>query len=115
MIINEKNERLLIDLKTQGLVREFVPKDDALNDMADFFSTLADSTRIKIVSALSITAMCVNDISYTLGINQTTVSHQLKNLKTSGIVKCTRQGKIAFYSLKDKNILDVMMNAVNFL
>ncbi len=115
MIIHDKNDRLLLDAKTQSLVREFVPKEDALEGMAEFFSTLADSTRIKIVSALSITPMCVNDISYTLGINQTTVSHQLKNLKTAGIVKCVRQGKIAFYSLKDHNILEVMTNAVNFL
>lgn len=108
-------DKLLIDRRTLGLVRNFVPKEDALSDMADFFSALSDSTRIKIVSALSITEMCVNDISSVLELNQTTVSHQLKNLKNIGVVKVKRQGKVSFYSLKDKNILDVMMSAVNFI
>ncbi len=115
MIVENKEDRMLIDVKTRNLVREFVPNGDDLSAMADFFSTLADSTRIKIVSALSISPMCVNDISAVLELNQTTVSHQLKNLKNIGIVKCKRQGKIAFYSLCDKNILDVMSSAVNFI
>ncbi len=106
---------LLIDCKTETLVRELLPREEALNAMADFFSTLADQTRIKIVSALSISPMCVGDISTVLKINQTTVSHQLKNLRTVGVVKCKRQGKIAFYSLCDTNILDVMLSAVNFM
>lgn len=115
MIISEKEDKMLIDARTRSLVREFVPQEDSLGAMAEFFSTLADSTRIKIVSALSISPMCVNDISAVLELNQTTVSHQLKNLKNIGVVKCKRQGKIAFYSLCDKNILDVMMSAVNFI
>ena len=110
-----QDEPLLIDRKTLTLVRDFVPRDRALADMAEFFSALADETRIKIVSALSISEMCVTDLSGVLGLNQTTVSHQLKNLKSIGVVKVKRQGKIAFYSLADRNILDVMLSAVNFL
>lgn len=115
MLINEKENDLLIDVPTQKLVRDFVPQEDSLNAMADFFSTLADQTRIKIVSALSISSMCVNDLSRILNLNQTTVSHQLRNLKNIGIVRCKRQGRVAFYSLCDKNILDVMLSAVNFI
>lgn len=115
MIIKAPQRELLIDSKTETLVREYMPPSEALTSMADFFSVLADETRIKIVSALSISQMCVNDISTVLGLNQTTVSHQLKNLRTLGIVKCLRQGKVSFYSISDKNILDVMMNAVNFI
>ena len=115
MYLVPQNRKLLIDPQTETLIREHVPKADALNSMADFFSTLSDQTRIRIVSALSISPMCVGDISSVLELNQTTVSHQLKNLRTIGVVKVKRQGKVAFYSLCDTNILDVMLSAVNFI
>ena len=107
--------KLLIDPSTENLIRENVPVGDALDSMADFFSTLSDQTRIRIVSALSISSMCVNDISEVLQLNQTTVSHQLRNLRNIGVVKVKRQGKVAFYSLRDTNILDIMLSAVNFI
>jgi len=110
-----ENRKMLIDPQTETLIRENVPKADALTGMADFFSTLSDQTRIRIVSALSISSMCVNDISNVLELNQTTVSHQLKNLRTIGIVNVKRQGKVAFYSLSDTVILDIMLSAVNFI
>jgi len=110
-----QNRTLLIDPQTEKLVRDFVPREDALDAMANFFSGLSDHTRIRIVSALSISPMCVTDISKVLEINQTTVSHQLRNLKNIGVVKVKRQGKVAFYSLSDTNILDVMLSAVNFI
>jgi len=115
MIVFERPRNLLIDCKTETLIKQLMPKEDTLDAMAGFFSTLADQTRIRLVSALSISPMCVGDLSQVLEINQTTVSHQLKNLKTIGVVKCKRQGKVAFYSLCDTNILDVMLNAVNFI
>ena len=113
--IFQKERRLLIDPQTENLVREFVPAGDALNSIADFFSGLSDQTRIRIVSALSISPMCVNDISDVLVLNQTTVSHQLRNLKNIGVVKVKRQGRVAFYSLTSTQILDVMLTAVNFI
>jgi ArsR family transcriptional regulator len=115
MIIGSKSDRLLVDVKTRDLVEEFVPRGNALGAMADFFSALADRTRIKIVSALSISPMCVNDLSALLRLNQTTVSHQLKNLKNVRVVTCRRQGKIAFYSLCGGAILDIMLAAVNYI
>jgi len=109
------NRKLLIDPQTENLVKEFVPKDSALDAIKNFFSGLSDHTRIKIVSALSISPMCVTDISSVLELNQTTVSHQLRNLKNIGVVKVKRQGKVAFYSLTNTHILDVMLTAVNFI
>jgi len=115
MLIYPQERKLLVDPPTEKIIREFAPKETALNNMADFFSTLSDQTRIRIVSALSISPLCVNDISNILSLNQTTVSHQLRNLRTIGVVKVKRQGKVAFYSLADNNILDVMLSAVNFM
>lgn len=110
-----EEQRLLIDNRTLDLVRQFVPAEDALSAMSDFFSALGDGTRLKIISALSITEMCVSDLSMSLRINQTTVSHQLHNLKSIGAVKVRRQGKISFYSLRDKALLEIMLSAVNFV
>lgn len=109
-----EKERLLIDRKTLELVRSYVPEENALAAMSEFFSALGDGTRLKIISALSITEMCVTDISLSLGINQTTVSHQLRNLRSIGAVKLRRQGKVAFYSLRDDTLLEIMLKAVNF-
>ena len=113
MMIYEKARNLLIDCKTETMIKEWMPKEDVLNSIADYFSTLSDQTRIRIVSALSISSMCVNDLSAVLSLNQTTVSHQLKNLRSVGIVKVKRQGKVAFYALNGTQILDIMLIAVN--
>lgn len=67
------------------------------------------------LSALAISEMCVTDLSRVLGINQTTVSHQLRLLKNLGIVKCERYGKIIFYSLINDTVNDVMLKGVEFL
>lgn len=104
---------LLIDRKTQDLITRYIPPDDTLHTLADFFSALSDGTRIKIISALSISSMCVNDLSATLELNQTTVSHQLQHLRRLGVVSFKRQGKVAFYYLKNKAVLDIMLAATD--
>ena len=80
-----------------------------------FFSVFADYTRVKILSALAISELCVTDISRILDLNQTTVSHQLRFLKSAGIVKCCRQGKVIFYSLTNDSINDVLLKGIEFL
>lgn len=80
-----------------------------------FFSVFADYTRIKILSALAISELCVTDLSRILELNQTTVSHQLRFLKSAGIVRCCRQGKVIFYSLTNDSINDVLLKGIEFL
>ena len=106
---------LLLDKRTQGLIEEYVPSGDILEGVVCFFSVFADYTRVKILSALAISELCVTDLSRVLQINQTTVSHQLRYLKSAGIVKSVRQGKIVFYSLADDNINDVLLKGIEFL
>jgi len=74
---------------------------------------LGDCTRIKILSALSISSMCVSDLTTILEMNQTTVSHQLRSLRSMGIVDYKRQGKVVFYFVADKRVLEVLLGAVN--
>ena len=109
------SQLLLLDKRTQRLVEDYVPQGDILEGIVCFFSVFADYTRVKILSALAISELCVTDLSRILQINQTTVSHQLRFLKSAGIVKSTRQGKIIFYSLADDSINDVILKGIEFL
>ena len=108
-------QELLLDKRLQTMVGEYVPKGETLYQLVDLFSLFSDYTRLRIISALSITEMCVNDISKLLNINQTTVSHQLKILKTSGAVNSNRQGKVIFYSIRNEMLSDILLKGVEFL
>lgn len=108
-------DTMLLDRRTKDLVLEYVPQGDVLDSIVCFFSIFADSTRVRMLSALAISEMCVTDLSRVLEINQTTVSHQLRLLKNLGIVKSERCGKIIFYSLVNYTVNDVMLKGVEFL
>ena len=108
-------ETMLLDRRTKELAKEYVPDGDVRDSIVCFFSIFADPTRVKMLSALAISEMCVTDLSRVLEINQTTISHQLRLLKNLGIVKSDRQGKIIFYSLVNDTVNDVMLKGVEFL
>ncbi len=108
-------EMLLLDKRTKNLIEDYVPKGDVLEGIVCFFSVFSDYTRVKILSALAISELCVTDMSRLLEINQTTASHQLRFLKSAGIVKSRRLGKIVFYSLCDESINDILLKSVEFL
>ncbi len=109
------SQTLLLDKRTQSLIEDYVPQGEILEGIVCFFSVFSDYTRVKILSALAISELCVTDLSRILDINQTTVSHQLRFLRSAGIVKCVRQGKIVFYSLVNDSINDVILKGIEFL
>ena len=78
-----------------------MPSDETLYDLAELFKVFGDSTRIKILYALFEAELCVCDMAQLLGLTQTAVSHQLRVLKTSKLVRSRREGKNIFYSLDD--------------
>ena len=80
-------------------IDEMMPPDELLYDLADLFKIFGDTTRIKILYALSEAEMCVGDIAELLGLTQTAVSHQLRVLKTNKLVKFRKDGKMVHYSL----------------
>lgn len=108
-------KKILLDEKKQKDIHYYMPEAHMLTQLADFFSIFSDTTRIKILSALSVSEMCVNDIANILELNQTTVSHQLKSLKNVGAVKYRRDGKSMFYSIADRVINDCLLNGVEYL
>jgi len=91
-------------------VKQHMPDEEELYDLADFYKIFGDSTRIKILWALDRSEMCVCDIAVLLNMTKSAVSHQLKTLRQEKLVKYHREGKTAIYSLLDehvKNILEI--------
>jgi ArsR family transcriptional regulator len=90
--------------------KKSMPEDEKLYDLADFFKIFGDSTRVKILWALDKQEMCVCDLAVLLNMTKSAISHQLKTLRQEKLVKYRRDGKNAFYSLKDehvKNLLEI--------
>ena len=85
-------------------VKEKLPKEETLYDLAELFKVFGDSTRIKILCALFESEMCVCDLSALLSISQSAISHQLRVLKSARLVKFRRDGKVIYYSLDDEHI-----------
>ena len=89
-------------------VRAILPDEETLYDLADLFRIFADSTRIKILYLLFESEMCVCDIAQLLGMTQSAISHQLRALKQSKLVKFRRDGKTVFYSLADDHVRTIL-------
>ncbi len=106
---------ILLDKRLQTMVNDYVPQGEILDELVCFFSIFSDYTRLKVISALSISEMCVSDLSNILKLNQTTVSHQLRLLKNLNAVTTKRQGKVVFYSLRSEALSDVLLKGVEFL
>ena len=110
-----ENTKILLKKEKVEDVNYYMPSQETCYGLANFFSMFADPTRIKILSALAVSEMCVNDLSKILEMNQTTVSHQLKLLKSTGTVKFRRQGKVIFYSISSQMVNDCLLSGVDYL
>ena len=90
------------------MVRERMPEEELLYDLAELFKVFGDSTRIKILYALFESELCVCDIAQLLNMTQSAISHQLRVLKQSHLVKYRRDGKIILYSLADDHVRKII-------
>ena len=104
---------LVINERKRKEITNMMPPSVTMGKMAEYFQNFSDTTRIRILACLCMSEMCVSDISNLLSINQTTVSHQLRLLKTQNLVSFKRDGKILIYSLANSGVNDIMMYAVN--
>lgn len=89
-------------------VRQAMPDEDTLYDLTELFHVFSDSTRMRILYALSSAELCVCDIATLLGLTQSAVSHQLRLLKSTRLVKARREGKTVFYSLADDHVKTII-------
>lgn len=92
-----------------------MPNSNSLESMARVFATFSDATRLTILSAIASSELCVSDIAAVTGMNQTTVSRQLKILKEGRAVKCNRQGIVKFYSIANESVYKMLSDAVDIM
>ena len=90
-------------------MKEKLMENPSIMLLVDFYKLISDMSRLKILYLLSMEEMCVCDISATLGMNQSTVSHQLKTLRNSRLIRYRREGKVVYYSLDDEHIGQVLL------
>lgn len=101
-------EYMFIHEDSVNKVNDMMPAEETLYDLAELFKVFGDSTRIKILFVLFEAEMCVCDIARVLNMTPSAISHQLKVLKQSGLVKFRRDGKSIFYSLADEHISTIL-------
>ena len=89
-------------------VKETMPAEELLYDLAELFKVFGDSTRIRLLWALDEAELCVCDIAVLLNMTQSAISHQLRVLKQADLVKSRKVGKIVFYSLKDDHVRQIL-------
>ena len=89
-------------------VKKTMPDEETLFDIAELFKVFGDSTRMKIICCLFEHEMCVCDIAELINSTQSAVSHQLRVLKQSKLVKFRKEGKEVYYSLDDDHIIEIV-------
>jgi len=76
-------------------------------NLADLFKVFSDSMRVKILYSLQHSEMCVCDIAVLLGMTKSAISHQLRTLRQTRLVKYRKDGKVVYYSLDDEHVVNV--------
>lgn len=96
-------------------VNDNMPDEEVLLDLADLFKIFGDTTRIKILCVLLEVEMCVFDIAKILSMSQSAISHQLRILKQSKLIKGRRDGKVIYYSLADEHVKDIISKGLEHI
>ncbi len=113
--MNEENETCSCDkphLNVIEEVRKKMPSEDALYDMSELFKVFGDSTRTGILAALACGELCVCDVCNLLSMTKSAISHQLRVLRQTKLVKARKSGKEVYYSLADDHIVSIMNMAL---
>ena len=85
-----------------------MPSEETMYDLAEFYKTFGDSTRTKLLTALSFSELCVSDLSALLKMTKSAVSHQLRILRHNKLIKGRRDGREIYYSLADTHVQDIL-------
>lgn len=82
--------------------------ENAIMDAADMFSVLGDTTRLRVLVSLLHGELCVTDIAAATGVNRTTISHQLRVLRSNNMVSRRRQGKVVYYTIANERLTHLL-------
>ena len=113
-VVKKKSDNGQSDKRFQDILNK-LPDEDELFDLAELFKIFGDSTRVKILFVLLESDMAVNDIANVLKMTQSAISHQLRILKTNGLVKYTRNGKSLIYSLADGHVTTILSQGIEHI
>lgn len=108
-------EESQVHLDAVERVRGLLPPDETLYDLAELFKIFGDSTRVKILYALLEGELCVCDIAKLMEVTQSAVSHQLRVLKGSKLVKFRREGKTVYYALADEHVIRILSQGMEHI
>ena len=90
------------DSKLLKKAKGIIPKDGDCEKISEIFKALGDPNRLKVVKALTAGELCSSDVAQIIEMENSTVSHQLKYLKTSGIISSRKEGKFIYYRLENE-------------
>ena len=108
----ECEEKTIINPEVVQAMRDKLMDERSIMRLVDFYKLFSDVSRLKILYLLSMSEMCVCDISAALDMNQSTISHQLKTLRNSRLIRYRREGKVVYYSLDDEHIGQVLLQGM---
>ncbi len=114
-IMQEECECNIVHESAVERARAGMPDEDTLADVAELFKVFGDTTRTRILSALFETELCVCDLASLLGMTKSAISHQLRILRQTKIVKSRKSGKEVYYSLDDGHISRIFQTALEHL
>lgn len=106
-------EAINIDLVKN--IKPQMPNTILLYELSDFFKVMGDGTRIQLLWALDKSEMCVGDLAVLLNMTKSAVSHQLKTLRTSKLVRAEKKGKNVYYSLNDNHVQLIFEKALEHI
>jgi DNA-binding transcriptional ArsR family regulator len=108
-------EVLYVDEALVRSVAAQMPAEDLVTRVTDIFKVLNDPTRVRIVFALSKADLCVCDLASLVGLSISAVSHQLRLLRSLGLVKYRKEGRLAYYSLTDQHTRRLLSDVLEHL
>lgn len=102
--MEKRPKRFSCDRDREAETESAILHPDIYDRLERFYKSFGDPTRLKIMSLLLKTELCVRDIAKSLDMSQSAISHQIRTLKSANIVKGRRDGKMIYYSLDDDHV-----------
>ncbi len=102
--VKEAGEARYVDREQAAAVIDSMIGRATATNVADLFRVLADPTRVSIIHALSVSELCNGDLAAVLGISESAVSHQMRELRLMKLVAADKRGRMVYYRLTDTHI-----------